>query len=47
MHEDMGRIGHKGTDGHRGSMSVTMPSMFPSIPKGDIVEILVFIDVNP
>jgi hypothetical protein len=29
------------------SMSVTMPSVFPSIAKGDVVEILVFIDVNP
>jgi hypothetical protein len=35
------------SNGQRGSMSVTMPSMFPSIPKGDIVEILVVIDVNP
>jgi hypothetical protein len=47
MHEDRGINGHRGSDDHRGSMSVTMPSMLPSIPKGDIVEILVSIDVNP
>jgi hypothetical protein len=43
--------GHRGSDDHRGRMSrnmrVTMPSMFPSISKGKIVKILVFIDVNP
>jgi len=35
--------GDRGSDGHRGSTSVTMPSM----PKGEIVERLFFIDVNP
>jgi hypothetical protein len=34
MHED------------RGSMSVPMPSMLSSMPKGDIVGNLVFIDIN-
>jgi hypothetical protein len=41
MHEDRGSIGHRGSDGHRGSMrrsmSVPMPSVFPSMPKGEIV----------
>jgi hypothetical protein len=41
MHRD------RGSDGHRKNMSITMTLVFPSIPKGDIVEILVFIDVNP
>jgi hypothetical protein len=45
MHEGRGSNGHMGS--MRRSMSVTMPSVFPSIPKGDIVERLVFIDVNP
>jgi hypothetical protein len=51
MHGDKGSNGHRGRNYHRGSMSrsmsVTMPSVFPSILKGEIVEILVFIDVNP
>jgi hypothetical protein len=50
MHEYMGSIGHRGSDGHRGimsrSMSVTMPSVFLSMSKGDIFEIMVIIDVN-
>jgi hypothetical protein len=37
MHRDMGINGHSGSDGHRGSMSVPMPSVLPSIPKGEIV----------
>jgi hypothetical protein len=51
MHGDMGSNGHRGSDGHRGriskSMGFTMPSVFPSMPKGDIVEILVVIDDKP
>jgi hypothetical protein len=39
MHGDRGSI--------RRSMIIVMPSMFPSMPKGEIVEILVVIDVNP
>jgi hypothetical protein len=31
----------------RRSMITVMPSMLPSMPKGEIVEILVVIDVNP
>jgi hypothetical protein len=38
MHEDRGSM--------RRNMSVTMPSVFPSMPKGDIFEILFFIDFN-
>jgi hypothetical protein len=37
MHEDMESDGDRGSDGHRESMSVTMPSMFPSMEKGEIV----------
>jgi hypothetical protein len=51
MHRDMGSDCHMERNDHRGSMrksmSVPMPSMLPSMPKGKIVEILVFIDVNP
>jgi hypothetical protein len=47
MHRDRGSDGHRGRNDHRGSMSFTMPSLFPSMPKGGIVEILVVIDVNP
>jgi hypothetical protein len=47
----IGGNGHRGSDGHKGSMrksiSITMPLVLPSMPKGEIVEILVFIDVNP
>jgi hypothetical protein len=52
------RYKDRGSDGHRGSISmhicVSMPSVlrccikvFPSMPKGEIVERLVVIDVNP
>jgi hypothetical protein len=41
MHRDRGSDGHRGRNDHRGSMSrsmsVPMPSVFPSMPKGDIV----------
>jgi hypothetical protein len=50
MHEGKGIIGHRESNGNRGSMSrsmsVLMPSMFPSIPKGKIVGNLVVIDIN-
>jgi hypothetical protein len=47
MHGDRGSDGHMGRYGHKGSMSVTIPSIFLSIPKGEIVERLVVTDVNP
>jgi len=41
MHGYRRRNGHIRSDGHRGSMrrsmSVPMPSVLPSIPKGEIV----------
>jgi hypothetical protein len=37
MHGEKGNNGPRGRNGQRGRMSVTMPSLFPSIPKGEIV----------
>jgi hypothetical protein len=39
---------NKGSDSHRGSIVLRyFINVFASMPKGDIVEILVFIDVKP
>ena len=50
MHGYRRRNGHMGSDGHRGSMrrsmSVPMPSVLPSMPKGKIIGQWVVIDVN-
>jgi hypothetical protein len=37
MHGDRGINGHRGSNDNRGSMSLPMPSVFPSMPKGEIV----------